>query len=385
MNPSIRIDVLRSLGASDPEISELLAYNENQFDHTLLNRFEALPPPDEPFVHAWENYAREAQAKGSLETLRSRLVQLSFPIQEGISQSDTYRLATRNGVLPRETDAARGLQLKCPELFRFHIQETLAGRIPVLTTAHRYDFVSLLQALTHKNEPADIPSSTGAMMVSGYNNWDRIRTLKARWKADHPDDTDDFGWHLAFQNIIGQKGLYQDKFIILSDGPYSDVSARDLNLSEDQWKEISLTIRREHECTHFVTKTLLGSMQNRLLDELVADYMGMVEAIGRFRADWFLRFLGLEDFPRYRSGGRLENYRGDPPLSDHAFQILQILAQQAAINLETFDQHYRDGPYGDHDKKTLLLTLTRLNIEEMASTQGVKMLKAFLKIVSSRG
>jgi len=166
MNPSIRNEVLWPLGASDAEISELLAHNENLFDHSRSSRFEALPLPDEPFVSAWLSYAREAHTKGAFETLKSHLVQLSFPIQEGISQLDFYGLATRKGVLPREMAEATGLKLKCPEGFRFHIKNTLAGRIPVLITAHRRDFVSLLQALMHKNEPANIPSATSAPTLS---------------------------------------------------------------------------------------------------------------------------------------------------------------------------------------------------------------------------
>ena len=367
------------MGASDAERRALLEYNENLFDPSLLDGFSSLPPPDQPFVAAWENYVRTARTKGAFDTLKSCLIELCFPIQEGISQTEPYRSAMRKGILPRETSRNTGLRLKCPEGFRFHIHETLGGRIPVLITAHRDDFVSLLQALTLKNEPRKISSAMGATMISGYNNWDRIRTLKAEWKADHPDDKDGFGWCLAFQNITREKALYQDKFIILSDGPYSNVAAKDLELSQDRWREISLTIRQEHECTHFVTKTLLGSMQNRLLDELIADYMGIVAAIGHFRADWFLRFAGLENYPRYRPGGRLENYRGDPPLSERAFQILQKLARRAAINLETFDRQYRDGLNEIHGKTAILPALTRLTIEEMASEHSVEILVESLR------
>jgi len=66
-------------------------------------------------------------------------------------------------------------------------------------------------------------------------------------------------------------------------------------------------------------------MRNNLLDEVIADYFGITAACGRFRADWLLRFFGLESYPRYRAGGRLEHYRGDPPLSDAAFLVLQRL------------------------------------------------------------
>ena len=86
--------------------------------------------------------------------------------------------------------------------------------------------------------------------------------------------------------------------------------AADLGLAEAEWREMSLVIRREHECAHYFTRRLFGSMRNNLLDELIADYAGLVAATGRFRADWFLRFIGLEEFPRYRPGGRLDLYRG---------------------------------------------------------------------------
>ena len=369
---TLRNEVLRGLGASDAERIQLLAYNENRFDHSRLSRLSHLPAPDEPFVNAWERYEKESLQKGAFETLKSHLVQFCFPIQKGISETAFYRSATRKGILPQNIPEATGLQLKHPERFRFHIRNTLAGRIPILITGHRDDFVSVLRALTRKNEPEKIPSATGAMMVSGYNNWDRVHTLKAGWKNDHPEDAEGLGWSLAFQEIRRNKHLYQDKFILLSDGPYSDVAARDLGLSNDRWKEISLTIRREHECTHYVTKTLLGSMQNRLLDELIADYMGLVAGVGRFRADWFLRFMGLEGFPRYRAGGRLENYRGDPPLTENAFRLLGTLVEKAARNLEAFDGQYGRRPRGTDDRRKVFLALTRLTVEEMASEHGAE-------------
>ncbi len=79
-------------------------------------------------------------------------------------------------------------------------------------------------------------------------------------------------------------------------------------------------------------------MRNSLLDELIADWAGITAAAGRFRADWFLRFMGLEEEGRYRAGGRLENYRGKPPLSDGAFKVLQSLVRNAARKLEAAGQ-----------------------------------------------
>jgi len=108
-------------------------------------------------------------------------------------------------------------------------------------------------------------------------------------------------------------------------------------------------------------------MGNNLLDELIADYQGIVAALGYFRADWFLHFVGLESFPNYRQGGRLENYRGNPPLSDQAFKILQNLVKIAAENLEQFHNKYFNSTPTKQESISSLMALTTLTLEELAS------------------
>ena len=81
-------------------------------------------------------------------------------------------------------------------------------------------------------------------------------------------------------------------------------------------------------------------MRNNVLDELIADYMGIVAAAGSYRADWFLRLIGLEAFLDWRQGSRLEIYRGE--LSGQAFSILQHLVKRAAENVETFDRAHAE-------------------------------------------
>jgi len=62
--------------------------------------------------------------------------------------------------------------------------------------------------------------------------------------------------------------------------------------SEAEWLEASTNLRLEHELTHLATKSLLGEMRLNLLDELIADCMGMVAALGFFSAELFGRCLG---------------------------------------------------------------------------------------------
>lgn len=50
-------------------------------------------------------------------------------------------------------------------------------------------------------------------------------------------------------------------------------------------------LRLEHELTHLTTKLKLGQMRINLLDELIADTMGQLVALGGFSADLFSRCL----------------------------------------------------------------------------------------------
>ena len=365
-----RANVLANYGASTEETQELLAYNQNVFASSCKTLPLQFPLAPEAHVAAWEEYAATARVIGAFEALKRVLVQLRFPIQSGISQTEAYRSATRKGVLVDGMTEATGLVLTLPEQLQLMVHQSLAGAIPVLLTGNREDFVALVQALTMRNEPLPVPASMGACMVAGFNNWDRVRSLRQQWAAQNPSNCTDTNWAAEFKRLIPQKELYQDRFIILSDGPYSDVSASKMEIWEPEWRRLSLTIRLEHECTHYFTRRLFGSMRNNLLDELIADYRGIVAATGYYRADWFLRFLGLESFPDYREGGRLQNYRGQPPLSDGAFKILQALVKAAAENLERFDAEHAGELRSLNGQTLMLVALTYLTLEELASLEA---------------
>lgn len=369
---AVRMDVLASLGAGTEVAEEVLRYNENHFDHTAITASD-FPLADESFVATWQQYAREVAEAGSIAPLAKYLVQLQFPVQTRISQTADYITATRRGLSKDKMKLIPGLQLREPGQCRLLIHPTAGGNIPLLVAGNREDFISLVQALVYRNEPYPVPHSSGGFTVRGYNNWHRISVLRDRFQANG------FAggcWADEFHRIKTQKELYQDSFIVLGPGPYSAVLASDLGLDPQEWLDFSAVIRREHECAHYFTRRVFSSMRNNLLDELIADYIGISAAVGKLRADWLLRFLGLELFPKYREGGRLQNYRGAPPLSDRAFIVLQKLVVRAAAHLEDFDhchvpefQHLELAP-------VLVSTLARLTVEEIASRNAQKILEA---------
>ena len=336
----LRYQTLADFNANESEIQELLTYNENLFEHNYSQSSFSFPLKPEPHITAWESYSTQAKELGTYTTLKSRLVQLQFPVVAGISETDDYRAATRKGTPPDSLKLATGLTLTQPEHLQLEIHSTLAGSIPVIIAGNRQDFVLLIQALAKRNEPVDIPDSMGACIIGGYNNWARIGDYRKKWSINNPQHCSEADWSIEFKKLIPQKELYQDRFIVLSPGFYSNISAKQLGLTDNEWQQLSFKIRLEHECTHYFTRRVFGSMRNNLLDEFIADYRGIVAATGQYRANWFLHFIGLESFPDYRRGGRLENYPGNPLLSEGAFKILQALVKTAAENLESFDRKF---------------------------------------------
>lgn len=371
MSWELQAGVLADLGASGPEVAELLAYGENAFDLRALAAVRELPLPDEPFVEFWAPRVAEARERGAAAVLREHLPQLHFPIRSGMSASADYLAATRRGVPPDILPEATGLDLPHRERIGLELHPSPAGRLPVIVARGREEFVALVQALSARNEPRPVAAAQGALAVSGYINWSRVRARREAWQRTDRSARQTATWEEEMARLKTRPESFQDRFILLSDGPYSAIPAAEMGLGEDEWRALSLAIRRDHECAHYFTRRLLGSMRNRLLDELIADYAGIAAATGRFRADWLRRFLGLEDFPRLRPGGRLEVYRGEPPLSDGAFRVLAAVAHGAAASLERFDQaELGEGPRTVVERALAIAAIASHRAEDLAAPDG---------------
>jgi hypothetical protein len=361
LDDAFRASVYHTFGATDEETADLLSYARGPY--MAPPSTAVIPLADEPFVESWDEYTREASRIGVAACLTHRLVQLRFPIEAGISGSESYRAATRRGIVPAEHVPT--LVWRRPERLSLVVHRTAAGRIPIIMTDDRGDFEMLVRALTRRNEPDVIPGSMGACMVAGYNNWDRVRALRRAWAANRTDDADD-AWQAEFATLMPRRELYQDRFIILSGGPYSG--------ADGPWSAFSMVIRREHECAHYFTRRVFGSMRNSLVDELIADYMGIVAVTGHYRADWFLHFLGLDAYPECRDDGRLHNYRGSPPLSDGAFAVLQAVVVRAARAVEEFDAGLPASPRAPTLQAAIITALARAGLEAMASDHAASLL-----------
>src|SRR3954465_6172524 len=119
-------------GATADEAAELESYACTPFEVAAFDRPIECPMADEPFISAWETYAVDAARVGVADSLRARLVQLRFPIAEGISRDPAYLAATRRGIGPEARAGDDGLQFANPAAMRLFLHTTVAGRVPVI-------------------------------------------------------------------------------------------------------------------------------------------------------------------------------------------------------------------------------------------------------------
>jgi len=159
---------------------------------------------------------------------------------------------------------------------------TPAGPVEILTLYDRTDFETFLRIMAYHCRSVSIPETQGAATLNGIVNWP--------------------------ESLVRREVVY-DTMIILSSGPYSHVDAAAAGFSEEEWLQISLTIRRFHECTHVVCRRLYPDRIDAVWDELTADAIGIYAALDRYDPDLEKLFLGIQG--DWYIGGRLQNYVQD--------------------------------------------------------------------------
>ena len=349
---------------------ELYNYYANAFILTP-GLIKKLPLPEEEFVPVWRDYLYES-ISGVFRALKNHIPQFNFPIEKGMSLNEKYRAAVKAEISPCDIVSESALTLEAPDTLELIIRETPAGPIPVLIVKNRSDFMDLFRALAFKNEPAYIPPSTGGCAISGYNNCERFIAFKNKRALEDP-----FGLSAPEEPAV-EKSRYQDRFLLLSDGPYSGISHDEAGFEESEWRGYSLKIRLGHESAHYFTKRCLGSMRNNAHDELIADYAGICEAFGAYDSSLFFKFCGIEKLPEINPAGRINNYKGTPPLSDAAFGGMCETLRAAALNIEVFDKKLRK-TYSRGDFTTAaIICIASLSVDEIALPGGAAKLEKAL-------
>jgi hypothetical protein len=241
-----------------------------------------------------------------LEALQAALPQLRLPQVSGISSSELYKRAVLRGETPSAaelTAAGPGPHWQQPQQLSLTLAPHSCGAMPVLRTPSQADFDLLVRALAHRAEPVVLAHGVHAQAISGLIHWGLIQRVNRQCRA---------------------------RLIVLHDSPYGSVPAQHVPgaPSDAAWLAASTTLRLEHELTHLATKHLLGEMRLNLLDELIADCMGMVAALGTFHSTLFGRCLGLDADGAPLTGGRWTTYVAQLKEKDAA-QALTLTMQRA--------------------------------------------------------
>lgn len=179
-----------------------------------------------------------------------------------------------------------------PDGIKVYIQDFVAGKIAIVELANNTDFENFLINFAHKGVRPKNIEETGASFLFG--KYTRV--------------------------------------IVLSRKYYSNVTETEMELDKKDWLLKSLIIRKEHESIHFFTKNRYGMSRNNLHDELMADFFGIYAAFGYYKAEYFLRFIGVIE----GNGDRLKCYTEG--LSEAQSEKLKQIAKVCAYNLEKWSQ-----------------------------------------------
>jgi hypothetical protein len=212
----------------------------------------------------------------------------------------------------------------------------VAGALPVLSTPDRSDFLALFFALVCNNEPRHTNPSVNAHMISGLVNWERLRCFQGERIWSRVESGEATVTHEEFDRRSSKESSrYLDRILLICRSqPYSGVPGNviGLEMSEREWIERSDPIRIEHELTHYATKRVFGIMRRNILDELLADFMGLSHVFGRFSGQWFLDLIGLRKTPHLHMRGRGTAYLEG--LSKETTELVCRVVESAAFGVE---------------------------------------------------
>jgi hypothetical protein len=368
-----RTAVLQRFGFDSNVVDRLMTVLSRELPTAFPNPSQ-FPLGNQLFVPDWITCCMEAKRQGTVAALRNMLFELNFPISEGISAAPEYRE-------PRPSGRLGGLEIwkkhalgeptwEAPDLIRIFLHDTGGGLIPVIRTGVHADFATILRAIMHANNPVPVASSMGSSFIRGYQNKRRYLGIREA---------------LAMGVIAPESRdpqLWKDQFILLSSGDYSGVPASSMELDSAAWLELSTRIRLHHESCHYIIRRLFPRLRFGLQDELIADFAGLMQVRGNFKAAEFMLFMGLEDFPAYRSGGRLENYPRELEGGKEVSQAVGFLLVEASKHLESFFATW-DPLRFQQEKLRVLAILTWLPLEVLASPESGQVLEEMLALAGT--
>lgn len=236
------------------------------------------------------------KGRAALEALARRFPQLYVAPAEGAQ--DAHRLASTCGAVPEGANLDHFTSSEEDEL---RVVDTPAGPVEVLFLERRSDFETFLQIIGNKSRPVPIARTVGAVTYRGLADWGEVAEARKAYLDGGGDD-----WPTAFAQMAKEPGAFRAELVVISEGPYSNVSAEETPFSDTEWTGISREIRLHHECAHIVCRRTMPEDLLPVWDEVTADVTGLLCATARYDAALAGRFLGVSS--QGFTGGRLSEY-----------------------------------------------------------------------------
>lgn len=260
-----------------------------------------------------------------IQNLAERFPQLYLKPEHGVSKSELYRAIVGKGQC---FTGSLSHFIGSPE-DSHTLEATPAGSVEAVFLKNREDFLCFYRIMACRCEPVSVPATMGSSFISGFNDWSKIRAHMSRYIGEGGKDTEG-----EFKRFTSVPANYKGTLLLLSDGPYSALPPEHTPYSPEEWLRISRDIRMFHEITHFVCRRLYPDKKQPVWDELLADCMGLLFAVGKYDILLAQAFLGIRS--GCYVGGRLENYLEGKPDEDILRQTIsatEALAKECALLL----------------------------------------------------
>jgi len=252
--------------------------------------------------------------------------QLTLGIKNGTSKTEEYKDIVLRGKIPEKL----ALPFETNGKEELISVETPIGVTEVLYLPDREVFEYFVKVLAYKNEDVDIPKTTGAIYISGLNNWRKIQQHEIEYLKEHTEEE----WDEEFDRFVSNKANYQGQVLLVSCGFYSAVEPQDVGFEAENWLKLSKQIRIYHEISHQITRKLYPEHKEAIRDEVIADCIGIIGSLGHYDKKLHQRILGIVD-GEYLKGSRLENYIEEDKLSDAVSYAKKLIDKLEPICLKS--------------------------------------------------
>lgn len=258
--------------------------------------------------------------------------QLTLGVRNGLKDTERYKDIVLRGEMPKELVLPIEVN---GEAQRIEV-DTPIGKTEVLYLEDRKLFEYFIKVLAYKCEDVSIPKTTGAIFISGLNNWRKIEKHQSEYLKNHTKEE----WDEEFDRFVSNKENYKGEVLLISKGYYSATSPSIVGFDEDAWIKLSKEIRIYHEITHQISRKLYGDHKEAIRDEVIADAIGIISALGFYDKILHQKVLGIID-GEYKKGSRLENYVEVSKLDEAINYTKELIGKLEPIclntNLKPFD------------------------------------------------